>query len=259
MSTRFLPLCALLALLLGCNQAADKAAPAAESADPAPATVPAPQAAADAKASAQGATLDVAAGDYVADLNHSTLGFRIRHIGMSNYVARFTDYKVKVHYVPDDLAASSVSVTVDPTSIGLDYSGDFQATHPDSPYDSFAAELMGDKFFDAGQYPTIEFQSTRIERTAPGSFSITGDLSLHGQTHPVTLKATVVGSQADHPMYGGIDVFGVSVTGSFQRSAFGMDYLLAPGVLGDEIALAFEGEFNQQKPSAEAATSSSGG
>lgn len=256
MSVRFLLVFSALAVLAGCNQPAEDPASDVEMATPASAAAPAPVAAATAAPTAmpERATLDVAAGNYVADLEHSTLGFRIRHMGMSNYVARFTDYEVKVHYEPDNLAASSVSVTVDPTSIGLDYYGDFEATHPESPYDSFVAELMGDKFFDAERYPTIEFHSTRIERTGSGMFSITGDLSLHGQTHPVTLEASVVGSQSDHPMYGGIDVFGISATGSFQRSAFGMDYLVAPGVLGDEISVHFEGEFNEQKPPAAAAS-----
>lgn len=232
MMSRFLLASSALLLLAACNQAPEQ---------------PATGAAAGTAAVAEAPGLDVAAGIYLADLDHSTLGFHIRHMGMSNYHARFTDYKIQVDYVPDNLAASSVTVVIDPTSIGLDYRGDFKATHPDSPSNTFVEELMSDKFFDAAKYPTIEFHSTRIEASGPGRYAITGDLSLHGQTHPVTLDATVVGSKADHPMYGGLDVFGLTVTGSFSRSAFGMDYLVAPGVLGDEITLRFDGEFNEQK------------
>ncbi|MCC7462233.1 MAG: YceI family protein [Gammaproteobacteria bacterium] len=236
-------LAVVLGLLAGCTQAPEQTA-----------GQPAPGNAATAGTAAESARLDVGAGTYLADLDHSTLGFHIRHMGMSNYFARFTDYQVKVDYVPDNLAASSISVVIDPTSLGLDYRGDFKATHPNSQSNTFVEELMGDQFFAAAKYPRIEFHSTRIEPSGPGRYSITGDLSLHGQTHPVTLAATVVGSKADHPMYGGLDVFGFSATGSFSRSAFGMDYLVAPGVLGDEISLRFEGEFHEQKAPAEAAS-----
>ncbi len=230
MISRFLLVPAVLALVVGCNQAP---APTADQAAPDKAATT-PQ-------------LNVGAGTYLVDLDHATLAFQVQHMGMSNYVARFTDYSIEVKYVPDNLAASSVSVVIDPRSIGLDYRADFKATHPNSPNATFVDELMGDKYFDAAKYPTIEFHSTRIEASSPGRLSITGDLSLHGQTHPVTLDATVVGSKADHPMYGGLDVFGLSVTGRFNRSAFGMDHLVAPGIVGDEIFMRFEGEFNEQK------------
>lgn len=236
MISRFLLVPAVLALVAGCNQAP---APTADQVTPDQAT------AADAAAATP--LLDVGAGTYLIDRNHAMLGFHIRHMGMSNYVARFTEYSIKVDYVPDNLAASSIAVVIDPKSIGLDYHGDFKATHPNSPNATFVDELMSDKYFDAAKYPTIEFHSTRIEPRGPGRFSITGDLSLHGQTHPVTLEATVVGSKADHPMYGGGDVFGFSASGSFSRSAFGMDHLVAPGIVGDEVSLRFEGEFHEQK------------
>ncbi|MDZ7784522.1 MAG: YceI family protein [Halioglobus sp.] len=102
-----------------------------------------------------------------------------------------------------------------------------------------------ERFFNAGEYPTIEFRSTAVEQTGAGKMDITGDLTLLGKTHPITLQAEVVGSASEHPM-SAVGAIGFTATGSFKRSQFGMDYLLTPPLVGDEVTLLFDGEFQQQ-------------
>ncbi len=216
------------ATLSACSQSAPPAQQQADSATPEPVQVAAP------------------AGRYALDPNHSSLNFSVNHVGLSNYVARFTKYQVTIDLDPQNLGASSVVATIDPTSIRTDYSGDYRGAHKDSPFGSWEEDLaQSPKFFNAAQHPQIEFRSTRVEQTGPGAMRIVGDLTLLGQVHPVTLEATLVGSSATHPFYGGGGAIGFSAAGSFNRSAFGMNHLLEPLLVGDTVTIEFEGEFQQ--------------
>ena len=188
------------------------------------------------------------AGQYRIDPTHSSLSFSVNHLGLSNYVARFTSYKVLLQYDPAQPEKSSVEVTIDPASIRTDYPADYKATHADSKFSSWDEDLaQSDKFFNAGKFPEITFRSTQVRSSVPGALQIVGDLTLLGQTHPVQLDATVVGSTASHPMQSTLGAIGFSARGSFKRSTFGMTYLLSPPLIGDEISIQFEGEFNQVK------------
>lgn len=194
------------------------------------------------------------AGRYQLDPTHSSLSFSVNHVGLSNYVARFTRYQVTLDLDPENPAGSSVVATIDPTSIRTDYSADYRALHPDSKFQTWDEDLaQSDLFFDASRHPQIEFRSTRVEQTVPGVLQIAGDLALLGQTHPVTLEATLVGSSPTHPFYGGGGAIGFSAKGALERSAFGMNHLLKPPLVGDTVTIAFEGEFQQ----AQAATPNS--
>jgi len=184
-------------------------------------------------------------GRYELDPNHSTLLFRVNHLGVSNYVARFTTFDAKLNLDPADPVASSFVASVDPKSVRTDYSGDYRASHPESPHRSWDEDLaLSSNFLNAGQHPEIGFRSTRIERRGPDSARIIGDLTMLGQTHPVTLEARLVGSTTARPIYGGA-ALGVSATGTFKRSQFGMTYLLEPPLVGDTITIEFNGEFTE--------------
>jgi polyisoprenoid-binding protein YceI len=194
-------------------------------------------------------TIDAPAGRYEVDPYHANLSFSVRHLGLSNYIARFTRYSVSIEFDPQDLAASTVAVSIDPASVRTDFSGDYIATHPDSKFQSWDQDLaQSDKFFASGQYPEITFRSTGVEPLGGGQFRIIGDLTLRGQTHPVALEATLVGAVASHPMNQNVGALGFSARGSFNRSNFGMDYLVQPPLLGDEVVMMFEGEFQQVVP-----------
>jgi len=188
------------------------------------------------------------AGQYRIDPTHSSLSFSVNHLGLSNYVARFTSYQVLLQYDPAQPEESSVTATIDPASIRTDYPADYKASHADSKFSSWDEDLaQSDKFFNAGKFPEITFRSTQVRASGPGALQIIGDLTLLGQTHPVELDATVVGATASHPMQAGVGAVGFSARGSFKRSTFGMTYLLAPPLIGDAVSIQFEGEFNQVK------------
>lgn len=224
-------LVAALFALLACSESRAPQPKESGSAEPAQEAVP--------------VSIDVPAGQYLLDPGHSSLSFSVTHLGLSNYVMRFTDFKVAAELNPANLPESSVTVAVDPTSIRTDFAGDYQGTHPESPYSSWEDDLVqSPKFLHAGEHPTIAFESTRVTPTDGGTLRIDGDLTLLGQTKPITLTAELVGAQAEHP-FTGVGALGFSATGSFKRSDFGMNHLLEPPLVGDVVTLRFEGELHQ--------------
>ena len=194
-------------------------------------------------ASAEGADIKAPKGTYKNDPDHSSLTFKIDHMGLSHYTARFTKFNATLDLDPAKLGSSSVAVNIDPTSVRTDYSGDFKAGHKDSPYKTFDEEVArGDKYLNADKFGTITFKSTKVVQ-AGDTLKVTGDLTFLGVTKPVTLLGSVVGSVAKHPFLGK-GVVGFSATGTVKRSDWGMTGTQA--FLGDDVTIIFEGEFDQQ-------------
>src|ERR1700723_1112351 len=80
--------------------------------------------------------------------------------------------------------------------------------------------VRGDRFLDVAKYPEMHFVSTKIERTGETAARVTGDLTLHTITHPLTLDVTLV-KEGKHPMTGAQRV-GFSAKGALKRSEFGI-------------------------------------
>ncbi len=185
-----------------------------------------------------GSTAAVPAGAYTLDKAHASLLFKVSHIGFSNYTARFKRFDAKLQFDPAKLSASKLTATVDVKSLETDY--------PDPLKLDFNAQLLGKELFDAAQYPTMEYRSTRVEQTGPKRMRIHGDLTMHGVTKPVTLDATYNGGYASHPFEPNARV-GFSAHGTLKRSDFGMSYgIPAPGTtmgVSDEVTIIIEAEF----------------
>tara|TARA_R110000782_G_scaffold182437_6_gene272681 strand:- start:16844 stop:17536 length:693 start_codon:yes stop_codon:yes gene_type:complete len=190
----------------------------------------------------------IPAGEYVVDPAHMNFSFTVTHLGLSDYVMRFTGVDATVMLNPEDVSESTLSVKIDPTTIKTDYPGDYRETHASEPYASWDEDLaMNPKFLNAGEFKEITFRSTNIEKTGDATARITGDLTLLGQTHPVTMDATLTGLREAHPMTQR-PVFGIRATGSFKRSEFGMTHLVGPALISDEVQFLFNGEFGPPVP-----------
>ena len=161
-------------LILGVLAALAACSPKQEAAkEPAaPAAAPAPAVAAE-------EPVDVPAGAYTIDPSHTSILFRVDHLGFSNYTARFKKANAQLQFDPNDLAASSVTVTVDAKSLETDF--------PDPKVLDFNAELLGEGWLDAAKYPEITFRSVSVEPTGARTMRINGDLTLHGVTRPMVL------------------------------------------------------------------------
>lgn len=176
------------------------------------------------------------AGAYALDKAHTSLLFRVDHIGFSNWTARFKRLEGQLELDPAKPADAKLDVTVDAASIETDVITD--------QFD-FNAILRGPEWLDTAKFPDIAFRSTAIALTGPKTARITGDFSLHGVTKPITLEATFNGGYAGHAYEPNARI-GFSARGTLKRSEFGIAYGLPPpgttmGV-GDAVEVIVETE-----------------
>ena len=172
--------------------------------------------------------VDVPAGTYSMDADHWSLLFDVGHFGYSRFVMRFDKATATLDLRPDDLAKTRLEATVETASV-----------------DTNVAELdaMVKKLLKADRHPDIRFVSTRMSRTGETNGTVTGDLTIAGETHPVTLDVTFNGA-SPNPLTGE-DTIGFSATGSFRRSLWGLsDWRPA---VGDEVRIRIQAEFRKPK------------
>jgi polyisoprenoid-binding protein YceI len=235
--TRFVALIALATLAACTRQDAPPHVPTT----PAQETVAAAAAPADEPAGepsrAAALSPDVPAGDYKLDPAHSTLVFRVNHLGFSNYTVRFRGLDAQLRFDPRNLPATQLTARVDARSIETDY--------PDPKYD-FNKELQGEPWLNAAKFPAIEFRTTRVEDLGDQALRVHGELTLRGVTKPIELQATYNGGYAGHPMDPNARI-GFSAHGALRRSDFG----IAGGIpaagsnlgVGDKVSIVIETEF----------------
>ena len=189
-----------------------------------------------APAAAKPAPVNVPAGAYTLDKTHSTVVFKVSHLGFSNYTAAFAAFDAKLNFDPAKPELTTLEATIDPRSLTLP-----------APPVGFKDELVGPQWLNAAQYPAITFKSTKVEVTGANTAKVTGDFTLHGVTKPVVLDVTFNGGYEGHPMDPNARI-GFSATGVFKRSDFGIAYgVPAPGTtmgVGDEVSVDIETEFS---------------
>ena len=181
----------------------------------------------------------VPAGDYRLDKAHASLIFRVNHLGFSHFTARFTRFDAQLRFDPADLAAARLTATVDARSIETDY--------PDPVKLDFNAQLRNEQWLNTARFPEMTFRSTQVEVVGPNAVRVTGDLTLHGVTHPVVLRATFNGGYAGHPLDPHARI-GFSARAVLKRSEFGIGFGVPPpgsqfGV-SDEVEIIIETEFS---------------
>ncbi|SHE57406.1 Polyisoprenoid-binding protein YceI [Loktanella atrilutea] len=147
---------------------------------------------------------------FTLDPAHASLTFSIMHLGLSNFTAGFDTFAATLDLDPAAPQHAALSVTVNVASLDL----------PTPPL-GFREELLGPNFFDADQYPQITFVSTAVAPTGAKTADVTGDLTMHGVTQPVTLQVTFNGNSAAGLFEPWVRA-GFSATGELSRSAFGM-------------------------------------
>ncbi len=172
---------------------------------------------------------DVQAGSYAVDPNHTQVGFTLSHMGFSNYSGRLSGATGTLTLADGDRSASKLSVTIPAKSFS-------------TPIEKLDEELKSADWFDAAKFPTITFTSTKVTPTGPDSATITGDLTLHGVTKPVTLTAKFIGA-GTNPLSKKYTV-GFDATGTVKRSDFGVTKYVP--LIGDEVTLDLHGAFEKQ-------------
>ncbi|AMV38463.1 YceI family protein [Planctomyces sp. SH-PL62] len=165
-----------------------------------------------------------AADDYTVDPAHTTVIFKIDHGGFASIYGRFND--VSGSFTVDPAASSSSRFVIAIKADSVDTGNDKRDGHLKSP-----------DFFNVKQFPSIAFKSTAVAKD-PQGLKVTGDLTLHGVTKPVSFVLTG-GKVGEFPK--GVQRTGYSAEISIKRSDFGMDKMIPAA--GDEVVLliGFEG------------------
>jgi len=172
-------------------------------------------------------------GLYKLDKTHASLIWKVNHMGLSNYTARFTDFDIDLDFQSQDINKSRVRATIDPTSIRTDY--------PNAETKDFDAELVNDAgWFNATQFPRITFNSTSVKKTSDNTGKLTGDITFLGVKKPITFDVVFNKALGMHPM-ANKPALGFSATGSLKRSDFGMNKYLSN--IGDTVDIIIEAEF----------------
>lgn len=175
------------------------------------------------------------------DPYHTQVEFTAKHLGMMTVRGHFVDVSATGFIDPDHPEASSVEVTIQTASI---------RTHNEQRDN----DLRASNFLEVDTYPTIHFKSIKIEAAEQDRFTMTGDLTIKGNTRPVTLSVVKYGEFND-PMMG--HRIGYSAEGRIKRKDFGLTFdMMLDGkfIVSEEVQIMIEGEFVEQKqePTADA-------
>lgn len=171
----------------------------------------------------------IQAGTYAVDPAHTQVGWRVSHMGFSNYAGGFSDVSGSLVLDPKNPAASKLSVKIPVASVTTTST-------------KLTDELKGDQWLDAAKFPDMTFVSTKVAPAGKDHAKVTGDLTLHGVTKPVTLDVTLVGAGVN-PLSKKYTV-GFEATGTLKRSEFGVKTYVP--LIGDELHLTIAGAFEKQ-------------
>lgn len=162
------------------------------------------------------------------DTVHSSVNFWVRHLMVSKVHGRFAKWSGSLAFDEQAPETSHLEVEIDAASI--DTKEPQRDTH-----------LRSADFFDVEKYPTLKFVSTKVAKTGESEFKLTGDLTMHGVTKPVTLDVEY-GGRATHAQMG--ERTGFSARGAINRKDWGLTWnqvLDAGGLaLSDKIELHLE-------------------
>ncbi|MBZ4394494.1 YceI family protein [Myxococcus sp. MISCRS1] len=160
------------------------------------------------------------------DPAHSSAGFTVKHMMVSNVTGSFNIKQGAVNLDDKDITKSTVEATLDAATVNT---GNAKRDE----------HLKAPDFFDTAKYPTITFKSTKVEKAGEGKLKVTGNLTMHGVTKPVVLDVTGPSKESKDPW--GNTRTGVSATTKLNRKDFGLTYntaLETGGVaVGEEVTV----------------------
>ncbi|HET8886581.1 MAG TPA: YceI family protein [Salinimicrobium sp.] len=174
------------------------------------------------------ATITYAQSTWNVDKAHSQVSFGITHMGISEIEGLFRDFDATIVASEEDFSDAVFNVSIDISSV-------------DTGIEMRDNHLRTSDFFDVEKYPTMTFKSSKIEKVAENKYKITGDLSFHGVTKPVTLDVWYRGSVKNEK---GI-VSGFQITGSINRKDFNIANETPEVALSNEVKIKVDAEFKK--------------
>ncbi|MEM9344419.1 MAG: YceI family protein [Pseudomonadota bacterium] len=177
-------------------------------------------------AAATGAQAEMAR--YELDPTHTAVYFTVEHIGYSKTLGVFTDVSGSFMYDAETQELGEVEVAIGAASVQT-----FNEARD--------GHVKNKDFLNVADHPQITFTANGGTPADATSGTVTGDLTILGQSQPVTLDVTL-NKAAPYPFGHKREVLGLSIGTSIQRSAFGMEYAVANGLVGDEVTINIETE-----------------
>ncbi len=171
------------------------------------------------------------AGRYLADVNHSSVLWRIKHMGLAWYTGRFTRFDAVLDFDPAAIEATRLVATVEVGSVRAEYQG------TDKDWDRELADKP--ELLHALAHPQAVFTSQTVERTGDAAADVSGELAFRGFARPLRLAVTYNGALLKDPF--GRTLIGFSATGTMTRSDWGLVFFLGP-LMPEEVQLIIEAE-----------------
>ena len=180
-------------------------------------------------------------GTWQLDPYHTQVEFSAKHLGMMTVRGYFDDVSTTADIDPEHPENAKVEATISTASI--------RTNNPVRDND-----VRSSNFLEVDKYPTMTFKSTSVEPAGPDHYKLTGDLTIKGNTRPVTLDVTKYGEFNDPGMMGHRIAY--SAETKINRKDFGLSFsMMLDGrfVVSEEIQIAIEGEIVEQQEAAETA------
>jgi polyisoprenoid-binding protein YceI len=167
-------------------------------------------------------------GTYAIEPTHTQILFSVLHLGFTNFYGVFSGASGTLSFDPWDIPHMHIAVRVPVASVFT------TSTKLDE-------ELKATDWLDAAKYPDMSFQSSAVKQTGPDAADVTGALTLHGVTKPVTLHAVFNGAGPNLLTHK--ETLGFQVSGALHRSDFGVSKYVP--LVSDDIALTIAAAFEK--------------
>ncbi len=159
---------------------------------------------------------------------HSRVGFSINHLGINDVLGFFTKYESKINSSKEDFSDAIFEFSAETASVSTGYEG-------------LDGHLKQADMFDAAAHPKLTFKSTSVTKKDDKNYEVKGDLTLHGVTKSITLKAVksglVVNSHTNK------STVGFKLSGVINRKDFKVGVELPGVVASDEVTIIANTEF----------------
>jgi len=153
---------------------------------------------------------------WTIDSVHTSALFKIQHVGAGNFYGRFNDIAGTLTLDAADASKNAVTITIKIDSV-------------DTKTPKLDEHLKSPDFFSAKEFPNLTFVSKSMTPAGSDVYDVVGELTLHGVTKPVTVKAVKVGQKGDR--------IGLETAFTIKRSEFGMKFMLDR--LPDDVGIIF--------------------
>lgn len=166
---------------------------------------------------------------WTADKAHSQVSFGITHMGIAEVTGLFRSFDANITTPEDGFENATYNVTIDVSSI-------------DTGVERRDEHLRSDDFFGVEEHPEMTFTSTSSKKDGEDRYKVTGDLSLHGITKPVTLDVWHRGTITKDD---GTEVAGFQITGTLSREDFNIGPGFPEPALSDDVRIKVDAEFTK--------------